>query len=296
MALKEFFQQYFIDPIIFNTGYNPVNSTAYGIILIAAFILTYKLLQKMKIKIDKNFFFSIIPFIFLGAILRSLEDLWEARGIISEGLMKNFIIVDANGVTRNLLLVTPIMYFTIFFIALFSLIFSIAVEKISKRNKKNIPYYYAWGFIGIVLSLYFFFQLSFADYLAMGMILGIFSLWVILFLGLREYGRRKNKKLFEFLSLENTMIILAHMLDASSTFVALSYYGYFEQHFLPRFFIDILGPAAFFALKLQVILLALYYVDKEMENDGKRTFLKIVILILGLAPGLRDMLRLGMLV
>ena len=296
MALKEFFQQYFIDPIIFNTGYNPVNSTVYGIILIMAFILTYKLLQKMKIKIDKKFFFAIIPFVFLGGVLRSLEDLWEARGIISEGILKNLVIVDANGVTRNLLLVTPIMYFTIFFIALFSLIFSIAVEKIANRNKKNIPYYYTWGFIGIVLSLYFFFQLSFADYLAMGMILGIFSLWVILFLGLREYGRRKNKKLFEFLSLENTMIILAHMLDASSTFVALSYYGYFEQHFLPRFFMDILGPSAFFALKLPIILLALYYVDKEMEDDGKRTFLKIVILILGLAPGLRDMLRLGMLV
>ena len=296
MALQEFFQQYFIDPIIFNTGYNPVNSTVYGIILIAAFILTYKLLKKMKIKIDKKFFFAIIPFIFLGAILRSLEDLWEARGIVDEGILKNFIIIDSAGIVRNLLLVTPLIYFTIFFISLFSLVFSIAVEKISKRNKKDIPYYYTWAFVGIILSLYFFLQLSFADYLAMGMILGIFSLWVLLFLGLREYGRRKNKKIFEFLSLENTMIILAHMLDASATFVALSYYGYFEQHFLPRFFIDILGPAAFFALKLPVILLALYYVDKEMENDGKRTFLKIVIIILGLAPGLRDLLRLGMLV
>ena len=293
MSLQEFFQQYFADPIIFNTGYNPVNTTTYGIILIVAFVLTYKLLQKMKIQIDRKFFFAIIPFILLGSILRSWEDLWEARGIISEGLMKNFIITDVNGITRNILLVTPLMYFTIFFIALFSLVFSIAVERIVKD--KRFTYDKIWFSIGLLLSLYFFLQLSFADYMAVGMILGIFSLWVMLFLGLREYGRRKNKKLFEFLSFENTMIILAHMLDASATFVALSYYGYFEQHFLPKFFMDMLGPSAFFLLKLPVILLALYYIDKEMkEDDDKRTFLKIVILILGLAPGLRDMLRLGM--
>jgi uncharacterized membrane protein len=288
----EFFQQYFIDPIIYNTGYNPVNSITYGLILIAAFVLTYKLLQKMKIKIDRKFFFVIIPFIFLGAILRSLEDLWEARGI-AESIIKIFVITDVNGITRNLLLVTPLIYFTMFFIALFSLVFSIAVEKFSK---KRFTYDKIWFSIGLLLSLYFFLQLNFVDFMAMGLILGIFSLWAILFAGLREYGKRENKKLFAFLSIENTIIILGHMLDASATFVALNFYGYFEQHFLPRFFIDTFGPAAFFALKLPVILLALYYIDKEMSDDGKRTFLKIVILILGLAPGLRDMLRLGMLV
>ena len=60
MALQDFFQQYFVDPIIFNTGYNPVNTVVYGIILIVAFVLTYKMLKKLKINIDKRFFFGVI--------------------------------------------------------------------------------------------------------------------------------------------------------------------------------------------------------------------------------------------
>src|SRR3989344_2713191 len=107
MVFQDFSQQYFIDPIIYNTGYNPVNSTFYGIILIAAFLLTYKLLKKLKVNIDRNFFLAVIPFILLGSILRSLEDLWEAKGTSPE-LIKDLVITDLTGTARNMLLVTPI--------------------------------------------------------------------------------------------------------------------------------------------------------------------------------------------
>ena len=180
------------------------------------------------------------------------------------------------------------------FLGLLPNLFSISLEKFLKRR---IEYYKIWFAIGAVLSIYFFSQMQFIEYNAVFLILGIFGFWVVLFLSIREYAkRRKVGKIISLLSFENLLIILAHMLDASSTFVALNYYNYFEQHFLPRFFIDIFGPVAMFALKLPVILLALYYIDKEMPDNQKRTFLKIVILILGLAPGLRDLLRLGMLV
>ena len=45
-------------------------------------------------------------------------------------------------------------------------------------------------------------------------------------------------------------------------------------------------------LKLVVLLPVLYIVDRYTEPGEFRNFLKIVILILGLAPGLRDLIRL----
>jgi uncharacterized membrane protein len=86
---------------------------------------------------------------------------------------------------------------------------------------------------------------------------------------------------------------MSQMVDASSTFVALSFYNYWEQHVLPGFFIDIFGPVSIFFLKLPIILLANYYIDKEVADSEKRTFIKIAVLTLGLAPGIRSGLRLG---
>jgi uncharacterized membrane protein len=95
------------------------------------------------------------------------------------------------------------------------------------------------------------------------------------------------------------------MFDAAATWTALSFFGYAEQHVLPRLLIGIMGPAAMFALKIVVVIPVLYIIDRYTEREGKSpnkyskakytdftNFLKIVILILGLAPALRDMIRL----
>jgi len=51
-----------------------------------------------------------------------------------------------------------------------------------------------------------------------------------------------------------------------------------------------------FLLKTAVLLPVLYLIDRYSEDTPQgrslKNFLKIVILILGLAPGLRDLLRL----
>ena len=52
-----------------------------------------------------------------------------------------------------------------------------------------------------------------------------------------------------------------------------------------------------FVLKFVVVSIVLYYFDKELnkpEDDQKKTFLKIIVLILGMGPGIRNFLRLTM--
>ncbi len=90
-------------------------------------------------------------------------------------------------------------------------------------------------------------------------------------------------------------ILSAHLFDASSTFIAIDFYGYGEQHVLPNALMNLAGTAAvMFPLKIAVILSALYVIDEYVEDDIIRNMLKLAIFILGLSPGLRDFLSLSM--
>ena len=42
----------------------------------------------------------------------------------------------------------------------------------------------------------------------------------------------------------NLMIIYAHMLDASSTYIGVDWFSYYEKHVVPTFLIDLTGSAA----------------------------------------------------
>jgi uncharacterized membrane protein len=303
----DFLQQYFVDPIYYSTGYNIVNTAAYAAILVLAVFLTYKLLRTMKIKIDQRFFIGILPFIALGGILRAYEDLLEA-GTGHPALLNIFTMVDATGVTRNLLLVTPLIYFTIFAIALVALLVAKFAEHMTK---KKMEYWKIWFAIGAVVDLAAISQLRFSSPFAFLSIILITAGWVAATLLAKYVCTKKNiaagKKLF---TRENMFILNVHLFEATTTFVALQFprelgLSYFEQHVVAGFFIGQLGPASFFLLKLLIVPIVLYYFDKEfagpapkqkisLDNGEKKTFLKIIVLILGMGPGLRNFLRLIM--
>ncbi|MBU0898878.1 MAG: DUF63 family protein, partial [Nanoarchaeota archaeon] len=52
------FYEWFVEPILSNGWYNPINTLTYSVILIAAVFLVYKMLKKMNIHIDKYFFIA----------------------------------------------------------------------------------------------------------------------------------------------------------------------------------------------------------------------------------------------
>ena len=262
----EFLQKYFINPIYTGEGYNIYNTLAYAIILILAAYGVYRLLKKMKIEIDRKFFLGILPFVAMGGALRALQDSVK---------------------TVNPLLVTPIIYIVIFFIALGSLIFS-------RLLGKKIAYYKTWFAIGIIIDIWALAQMKFINFPGISLMLAITASWAAAIIITKKIAK-KGGKLDGFLSMENMLIIGVHMFDATTTFVSLQFFPYFEQHVVPSFFIGMLGPGVMFALKLPIVVAALYVLDDEFEKDSnKKNFFKILILILGMGPGLRNFLRLGM--
>jgi len=105
-----------------------------------------------------------------------------------------------------------------------------------------------------------------------------------------------------FLSPLNLSLLFSHFLDASATFVGIDYFSYREKHVLPSLLIEMTGTAfVMFPLKFLIVFLIIYMVDiyykDEIEETGQQSLsqlLKLAVIVLGLAPGMRDALRLAM--
>jgi len=93
----------------------------------------------------------------------------------------------------------------------------------------------------------------------------------------------------------NLMIVYAHMLDASSTYLGVDWFGYYEKHVVPTFLIDLAGTAVvMYPLKLIVLLPALFMIDKAIDDRSLRNLTKLALITLGLAPAVRNTLRLAL--
>lgn len=281
--MPDFFQQYFVDPILQGTGYNIYNTAVYAIILVVAVLATYKLLKKMKIAVDDKFVIGVLPYIILGGLLRALED---AAAI-------------------SVWFKTPLIYIVIFAVAFVALFASKIIEILSvKRRGRAIGYHKLWSGFGFLLVIIGLTQVAVRSPFALLAMISLTAFWAMLLIFVKKITERNLEKaskiraaIARLFTQENTSLLSVHMFDATTTFVALSYFPYFEQHVLPSFFIAIFGPAVMFVLKFVVVAAVLYVLDKEMHKETereKRKFIKLVILILGLAPGLRNFFRLVM--
>jgi uncharacterized membrane protein len=279
----EFIQEYFLNPILANGWFNPFNTIVYSIILIIAVFYVFKLLRKLNVHIDNHFIYAILPFIFWGSSTRVLHDA-AYSGILSPGL---------NAFYGSPIFPTPGSYIITFSLALGVLLASLLVQRY-----KKFPYWKTMFITGVVLSAVNIILLPLTNLIPFLIIAGGTLAWFLLFISprflLERFSPKKplTKKTRGFLSYENTGIIAAHFLDATATVVALVMFGYVEQHVVPRMLFPFFGAYAMFLLKAIVVPPVLYIIDRYSEEGEFKKFLKAVILILGLAPGLRNMIRL----
>jgi len=89
-------------------------------------------------------------------------------------------------------------------------------------------------------------------------------------------------------------VIVSQLIDGVATAIGIGLYGYWEQHPLPRFFMDNFGPYIMIPLKLVAVITVLYILNIEVEDKNLRNILKITVMALGLAPGLRNLFRIMM--
>ncbi|VVB61672.1 Uncharacterised protein [uncultured archaeon] len=271
-----FFQKYFWNGIKYDLAYNWIDTLTYALIFVgAAWLLYDRFFKTKKILINREFIIALSGWIVFGSAMRASEDA---------------------GIFKSVLLVTPLHYITIFAIAFPTLLLSLYFNK-------RVPYWKSWGALGYFLGALALVQLPLKNLYGVSIILGVWAAWIFVFWIIKRVFLRKKESFF---SRWNFATLSAQMFDASSTFVALTFFSNFwEKHVLgstlmaffeSRNILLVNGSASWimFALKLLVVPVVLNAIDRYAEEDNEKRFLKMIILLLGLAVGLRNTLEVGM--
>ena len=134
----------------------------------------------------------------------------------------------------------------------------------------------------------------------LGIIPGIALLATAATAGLFWALARKYPAAAAFLIPVALLLFACHFLDGVATWRGIDAHGYSEKHVIPSFLIDITGTAAvMLPLKFAVVALVVYLMEiaykEDLEDSPNLAWLvKVAVMVLGLAPGMRDMLRLAM--
>ncbi len=260
--------RYYIDPIIYDTSYNPVDTITWAIVLGLAILGLTKLFRRLELRMDEKLVKYTLPFILAGSSLRVIED------------------ADLVPPPWKYLLITPLIFFLVFLVTASCLLFT--------RKVLGKDFYRSYAAIGLFWTALNLAALSTVGFKNVWVIAAVFLLGstltgVVLLL-------RCALPWLKFLDDRlNLTIIYVHLLDASSTFLGVDWFSYYEKHVVPTFLIDLTGTAAImFPLKLLVLLPLLSIIDRSLEDPSLRNLIKLTLITLGLAPAFRNTLRLAL--
>jgi len=231
-------------------------------IAIIALYLIYRYFKKNDIAFDSHFLKSLLPFVLFGSIKRAITDATDA------GIAKGFIYEQFYG--YNIFNVTPGIYVVTAFLFLSSFIIE------HKYRIRNLSFYF-----GLFLALSHLFLLS-------PFLFHIERLILILFLSSTAYG-------IAFLFFKNEIYriaIFSQGFDGAATFFGIEFFGYKEQHVIPSIIGEQFGFLWFFIIKVAITSIFLFLLDKEKIDEQEKNLIVYAIIVMGLAPGLRDTLRL----
>jgi uncharacterized membrane protein len=267
-GLAAFVHKYYIDPIIYDTGYNPVDTVTWAIILGLAILGLIKLLGRWGFLMDERLLLSTLPYILAGSSLRVIED------------------ADLVAAPWRYLLITPLIFFLVFLATSACLLVT--------RKIWGEVYHAKYAAIGLLWTLFNLAVLSTVGIKNAWVIAAVFLLGSALAGGI-IFGRHWQRSFIFLGERFNRMIIYAHMLDASSTYIGVDWFSYYEKHVVPTLLINLTGTAAImFPLKLLILLPALSMIDKSINEPSFRNLTKLTLITLGLAPAVRNTLRLAL--
>lgn len=255
----DFFKENFF---YLHPGYTVFNTVVFGLVLGLIILGIIKIFNRLN-KDPLDLIIPLIPIIIFGSTSRAL--------------------VDNHIYPRIYLLATPGIYISIGLMTIILLVVSVAVEKYF--NVKYSTVILVFGSLICVPNLFLLVWHG-INYWIMLLELCLWSFITGIFILI------KNR--YSLLNTEGNLCVLSsHIFDATSTFVAMDFFGYYEQHVLPTFMINLTGTAfVMYPLKIGIILLILYLIDKEVDDKTSNHMLKLAIFILGLAPGIRNFITL----
>jgi len=284
MALESFLQEYFINPIVNPAyqGYNPVNTLVYGAILLGmAFFVVFPILDRRGVKFGEKFAIALIPLIFFGAAVRAISAATDAGMPLLPGLGRT-----PNPLELGFWTFTPGIWFTTFIATIAALLISRIIAKKTGQEHPKIL-----AAIGAILAIPFL-ALAMANFSnwagflgAVAMVLAIVFVVVQAFSRFTKSGLMKGKL--------NILAMAGQAIDGSSTFVAISFYGFGEMHPVSAAILSV-NPLLFVLVKIALVIAILWYVERNIKGKNLKGFIKVFLMILGFATGGAGLLKLGL--
>lgn len=275
--IGDFIYKYYIDPIIQVGHYNVVNTLTYAAVLIVMVYFVYRWLRRTGIAIDHAFVIATLPYIVLGGVLRVIED----AGIIPY--------------PWHVLLVTPLIFFVIFVYAISALVLSRALEERGSIGDYTHGYAAAGIFAVFAVTGVLVWYGMTAATIALGVLAAILIMAAASTIAVLAFIRYVLR--WEFISDPlYRLLVLGHMLDASATSFGIDLHEltYVEKHVVGGALIDATGTAfVMYPLKLAVIIPALYVLElyRAEGNEELWHLILLAMIMVGMAPGIRDLAR-----
>lgn len=289
-------------------GYTVISTITYILILVFMLAGVYLLLNRFDLTPYDKFLYALVPFMLFGGALRTVEDAFVAAQRAGETPAIEF--------PASALLISPFIYFTVFLIALLSLV----VAKWLASSGRTETFYYPLAAAGtgwLAISVGYLFYLSLANEWST-----LYPSILIITLGLATlfsvgayYGVERFKPSINAgTGLIGLVVIWGHAVDGVANVLAndwthlwgLGDYG--AKHPFNQFVMDTtsaiqggetiagvhVGDAwPFLIVKIIVPVLILAVFDEDFMEESPRYAIMLLgaIVAVGLGPGTRDMLR-----
>ena len=283
--MENFIYDYFIRPIWEHSGYNMVNTLAYAAIAVFAVWFLHDRLKKI-VRFDERFIAHVLCFVLFGSTARVVTDSIDS-GIFKPVTPIHALVLESHIWDYGYLTVTPGIYI----VTAALLLASIAILHKIKRLE-------LLGYVGLVLWLpHFLLLIPFMTY-------AIYAIPIILLAlipTVLTYIYIKDKAL--------VAIVAGQALDGAATFFVIDVFSkisgisYFEQHVISSAIGGLFGTFfTFYLLKVGIAIAAAVILSKEKQAveifsvfgravSMDKYYIALVLMIIGFAPGIRDVLR-----
>jgi len=264
--------------------YNAVETITYAIILVLGVYLLYRWLSQstwlsdIGITIDGPFVLATLPYVVLGGVLRVIQDTGMITG------------------DWQFLIVTPPIYFVLFFFTIAMLFLSLYLQK-EGLVKDYKPVYAGAGCMAAFVVM-----LILAAWGINHTRIDLFVLVIIPLMAITAsaivWGFMRYVLKWHYVSDPlYAVLIFGQLLDASATSYGIDMHPgvkYIEQHVVGSGLIGLTGTAfVMFPLKLLVLFPAIYIMEL-FRKEAHPAFWHLVLLamiVVGFAPGIRDLTR-----
>jgi uncharacterized membrane protein len=287
-------------------GYTLVSEVGYMIVLLIALSGVVFFMRRLDIGRERRFFYALLPFVFFGGALRVVEDANDAPGI-TDALITYPL---------NTLFISPIIYFTVFFVTVAAVVASVALERQGQVADYQRPLFVI-GVAVLALTLAYLGSLAVSGengvtfypqvlvIVLVGATLTALGTWTLV----ETYAPQINAGT----GLIGLVVIWGHAVDGVANVVGLDWMtaigagpNLVPKHPVNQFVVDFTAstlPASVLAVTgdawpfLLVKLVAATFViwvfeEGVFEESPRYTMLLLVaVLAVGLGPGTRDMLR-----